>query len=67
MGNGWLKTATVQLENECMSFIHLSVTSISSHSFKARELKFGMHNSHLNGSKSTKRKFDAEKIKFKVE
>jgi len=27
-----------------------SVTSISSHSFEVRGLKFGMHNPHMNGS-----------------
>jgi len=33
-----------------------SVTSISSHIFKARGLKFGMHNCHINGSKLAKQK-----------
>jgi len=36
----------------------LSVTSISSHIFKARGLKFGMHNHHINGSKSAEQNFD---------
>jgi len=32
---------------------HASVTSISSHTSEARELKLGMHNSHMDGSKAT--------------
>jgi len=35
-----------------------SITSISSHSFEAGGLKFGMHDPHINGPKSTKQNFD---------
>jgi len=36
----------------------LSVTSISSHSFEVRGLKFGKNNPYMNGSKSTEQNFD---------
>jgi len=36
----------------------LSVTSISSNSFEARELKFGRNNPHMNDLKSTRQKFE---------
>jgi len=35
-----------------------SVTSISSHSFKARGLTFGRNNLHIYGSKSVEQNFD---------
>jgi len=35
-----------------------SVTSSSSHNIKARGLKFGMHNPHIDGSKVTYQIFD---------
>jgi len=35
-----------------------SVTSISSHSFKARGLKFGRNNPHIHGSKSVDLNFE---------
>jgi len=36
----------------------LPVTSSSSHTIEARELKFGLHNIHKNGSKVTNLIFD---------
>jgi len=38
--------------------IRPSVTSISSHNFTDRGLKFGMNNTHINGSKFGKQNFD---------
>jgi len=36
----------------------MSVTSISSHSFEERGLKFASNNPHIIGSKSTEQNFD---------
>jgi len=40
-------------KNRCPSFPQ-SVTLFSSHTIKARGLKFGMHNSYMNNSKVNK-------------
>jgi len=41
-----------------MSQVHPYVTFFSSHISKARDLKIGMHISHINGSKVTNQIFD---------